>query len=81
VKVIVVPDEGSFFAQGIEEDYGAQGGSVEDALTTFKRGMELTIRTRRKRGLDDLTGPPPQSVMDEFSATAGAVEMDVEINA
>jgi hypothetical protein len=80
MKIIVVPDGRCFFAQGLSEDYGCQGDSVDDAVSNFKAGMESTIHARRQRGLDDLSEPPPQSVIDDLKTTHGAVEMEVEID-
>lgn len=43
LRVVLVPDEDYWFAQGLEIDYAAQGDSVEDAREKFQNGLSATI--------------------------------------
>ena len=43
LRVVIVPDEDSWFAQGLEIDYAAQGQSVEEVQANFARGLRATI--------------------------------------
>jgi hypothetical protein len=44
LSVLIVPDENSWFAQGLEVNYGAQGNTPEEAQENFQRGLLATIR-------------------------------------
>jgi len=44
VRVIIVPDGKSFFAQGLEIDYAAQGPTVDRAKENFEKGFRATIQ-------------------------------------
>ena len=48
LRVVLVPDEDFWFAQGLEIDYAAQGDSVEDAQENFQSGLNATIREHLK---------------------------------
>jgi len=43
LRVLIIPDEGGWFAQGLEIDYAAGGDSVEDVKQRFQQGLESTI--------------------------------------
>ena len=43
IRVIIVRDEGSWFAQGLDIDYAAQGESIEQAKKNFSGGLAATI--------------------------------------
>ena len=43
LRVVLVPDENFWFAQGLEIDYAAQGDSLEDAQENFQDGLSATI--------------------------------------
>jgi hypothetical protein len=43
LRVMVFNDDGSWFAQGLEIDYAAQGSSLEDVQRRFTRGLRETI--------------------------------------
>jgi len=44
VRVIIVPDGNSFFAQGLEIDYAAQGSTVARTKENFEKGFRATIQ-------------------------------------
>lgn len=44
LRVLIVPDEQFWFAQGLEINYGAQGDSPQDAQTNFQEGLIATIQ-------------------------------------
>lgn len=43
LRVLLINDDGSWFAQGLEIDYFAQGDSLDDAKARFERGLEATL--------------------------------------
>jgi predicted RNase H-like HicB family nuclease len=43
LRVVIVADEGSWFAQGLDIDYAAQGETIEEAKENFSRGLRATI--------------------------------------
>ena len=43
VRVVIVPDEGSWFAQGLDIDYASQGQGPEEAQNNFAQGLRATI--------------------------------------
>lgn len=44
IRVILMPDNDGWFAQGLEIDYAAQGENIEDAKHQFEEGLDATIR-------------------------------------
>ena len=47
-RVLIVPDGGKWFAQGLEIDYAAQGESVAKTKQNFERGLKATISSHLK---------------------------------
>ena len=43
LRVMLFNDDGSWFAQGLEIDYAAQGSSIEDVQRRFTHGLRETI--------------------------------------
>lgn len=43
LRVVIVQDDGSWFAQGLEIDYAAQGKTVSDAKKHFEKGLAATV--------------------------------------
>jgi hypothetical protein len=43
LHVLIQNDDGSWFAQGLEIDYAAEGATIEDAKTNFENGLSATI--------------------------------------
>jgi len=43
LRVLVTHDDGSWFAQGLEIDYFAEGTSLNDVQARFERGLEATV--------------------------------------
>jgi hypothetical protein len=54
LRVIVIPDENAFFAQGLDIDYCASGQTVADTIEAFELGLEILLkRTLEKEQLTD----------------------------
>ena len=49
VHVLILNDDGSWFAQGLELDYSAEGTGLEDVQSRFEKGLASTIRGYLKR--------------------------------
>ena len=62
IRVVIVPDGSSWFAQGIDIDYAAQGATVEETKSNFEKGLKATIDQHLRvygtiRGLLQLAAP------------------------
>jgi hypothetical protein len=44
LRVLLIPDDSAWFAQGLEIDYAVQGETIEDAKEQFEVGLEATIQ-------------------------------------
>lgn len=68
LRVAVVPDGEAWFAQGIDVDYFAQGGSPEEAQKNFTEGLQLMIKLYMSefKNLQYLN-PPPPAVSQEYA--------------
>jgi hypothetical protein len=43
IRVVIVPDDGSYFAQGLDLDYAAQGSDLQSTKKNFEDGLSATI--------------------------------------
>lgn len=68
LRVIIVEEEGNFFAQALEIDYVAQGNSLAHVKKAFGRGLHATIREhlREYDGITKLLKPAPPEVIYEL---------------
>jgi hypothetical protein len=68
LRVMVTNDDGSWFAQGIEIDYFAQGSTLDDLRDRFERGLTATIAQHLTRfgNIERLLTPAPPEVWKEF---------------
>lgn len=67
LRVVLRNDDGSWFAQGLEIDYFAQGNSREDVRARFERGLEATIDDHLETfgTIDRVLKPAPADVRRE----------------
>lgn len=78
LRVMLVEDDGSWFAQGMDIDYAAQGSTIEEAQENFARGLQLTVRAHliSYGGIDRLLGDPaPKEIWREFQTAVVARKM------
>ena len=75
LRVMLVHEDGSWFAQGLEIDYSAQGRTLDEAKENFARGLKMTVHEhlRTYGGIDRLLFSAPPDVWNEF-ATGLAVK-------
>jgi hypothetical protein len=69
LKVVIVKDgANSWFAQGLDIDYGASGGSIENVKENFENGLIATIDVHLKAhgNLLKLLKPAPQEIWLEM---------------
>lgn len=69
LKVVIVKDgPNTWFAQGLDIDYAAQGNSVESVKKNFENGLVATIDIHLKAysGLAKLLKPAPENVWQEM---------------
>lgn len=72
IRVLLMPDGDGWFAQGLEIDYAAQGGSLSQAKREFEDGLEATIHAHlQKNGhINALLKIAPNEVWDLASDPA-----------
>ena len=68
LRVVLLEEEGAWYAQGLELDYIAQGRSIEEAKENFERGLHVTVRENlRIHGtIRPLLVPAPSSVWSDW---------------
>jgi hypothetical protein len=69
LKVVIVNDgPTTWFAQGLDIDYAAEGSSVEDAKKNFQNGLLATIHQHLKAysNLSKMAKPAPTDVWQEL---------------
>jgi hypothetical protein len=68
LRVIIMQDNGSYFAQGLEIDYAAQGETIEDVKKHFEDGLAATIDEHLKifGTIQKLLVVAPQEVWNEM---------------
>ncbi|MFY9824301.1 MAG: hypothetical protein WAM82_23195 [Thermoanaerobaculia bacterium] len=68
LRVMLTDDDGSWFAQGLEINYFAQGSSIEDVQRRFQNGLRETIDFYLKLygNIDDFMHVAPPEVWAEF---------------
>jgi len=72
LRVIVTNNDGSWFAQGLEIDYAAEGKSLKDVQNRFAEGLSATIHENLRRfgSLENLIRPAPRDVWRGFLEAA-----------
>jgi hypothetical protein len=81
LSVLIVPDSGFWFAQGIEIDYGAQGNTPEDAQHNFQEGLIATVR-QHLRVYGDITRIlkfAPSEILKEVAQNKSAITQFAEV--
>jgi len=68
LKVVLVEDEGSWFAQGLEIDYAAESNTVDGVKAAFESGFCCTIyeHLRVYGKIDKFLKPAPPEVWKEM---------------
>jgi len=68
LRVIIVPDDGFWFAQGLEIDYAAQGSTKEEVKKQFEQGLFCTIKQHLQiyGSLKKFLKAAPPEVWNEF---------------
>lgn len=49
IRVLLMPDDGGWFAQGLDIDYAAQGDSLKAAKREFEDGLEATVHAHLQK--------------------------------
>jgi hypothetical protein len=68
LRVVLYNDDGSWFAQGLEIDYFAEGQSLPDVQERFRNGLSATIDYHLKvyGGISGILQAAPPEVWKEF---------------
>ena len=64
LRVMIMNDDGSWFAHALEIDYAAQGSSFKDVKRRFERGLAATIDEHLKvyNSIEKLLKPAPKDL-------------------
>ena len=73
LRVVLIEEDGAWFAQGIDIDYLAQGDDIEDAKKQFEVGLTATVELHLKkfRGIQRLLRVAPVEVQRELDTKIG----------
>ena len=74
VRVLILHDDGSWFAQGVEVDYGTQAKSLDHVKRRFEEGLAATVK-EHLRGfgtIDALVEPAPEEISTAMQRTERA---------
>ncbi len=68
LRVVIMQDDGSWFAQGLEIDYVAQGKTIKEVKKHFENGLEATVdeHLRIFGSIENLLKVAPQEIWDEM---------------
>ena len=68
IRVIIIPDGPSFFAQGVEVDCAAQGDTIEEVKNNFEDGLSATVYQHLKvyGHIEKLLVPTPVEAFKEI---------------
>jgi hypothetical protein len=68
LRVVIVQEEDSWFAQGLEIDYAAQGTDIKDVKKQFGDGLAATVREHLKifGTIENLLKVAPQDVWKDM---------------
>lgn len=68
IRVLVLNNDGSWFAQGLEVDYSAQADTLEGVKKSFQEGLTKTIEAHLLdyTGIQNVLRVAPQSYWDHF---------------
>lgn len=68
LRVMITPEDGSWFAQALEIDFAAEGTSLPDVKRRFEKGLEATIDEHIKvfGNIDKLLQPAPTEAWREL---------------
>jgi hypothetical protein len=68
LRVVIMQDDDSWFAQGLEIDYVAQGKTIEDVKKHFENGLEATVdeHLRIFGSIENLLKVAPQEIWNEM---------------
>jgi len=74
IRVVVTQDEDSWFAQGLEIDYAAQGKTLKDVRKQFEEGLSATVHEHLRvfGTINKLLRVAPPDVWRELYGTAGS---------
>jgi len=77
LRVMIIKDGKSWFAQGLEIDYASAGSSVEEAKKNFGLGLKMTIGEHLQMygHIENLLQVAPQEAWNEY-INSGALKMD-----
>ena len=79
IRVVIVPDEKFYFAQGLEIDYAAQGTTIAEVKKNFELGFQATLDLHLKvhGNVKGFLQPAPPPVWQEFLPDAAAMKSGI----
>ena len=69
IRVLLIPEDGGWFAQGLEIDYAAQGDTIRGAKKEFEDGLEAAVDAHLKKNgtVTALLHPAPFEVWKQVN--------------
>ncbi|HME11013.1 MAG TPA: hypothetical protein VKG25_28420 [Bryobacteraceae bacterium] len=82
LSVLIVPDGESWFAQGLEINYGAQGSTPEDAQENFQQGLLATVRLHLKvhKNIERILKFAPSSILKEAAQNKSSIKQFAQVS-
>lgn len=76
LRVMLIHEDGAWYAQGLEIDYCAQGESIEDVKSRFEQGLSVTLSEHlRVHGtIEGILVPAPREIWREFWTSEATAE-------
>ena len=77
IKVLLMNDDGSWFAQGLEIDYAAEGTTELDVKKRFEFGLVRTLHAHleTKGTIDGLLKVAPKEIWETYFSAAQQVRL------
>jgi len=68
LRVVICPDEGGWFAQGLEIDYAAGGATIPQVKKNFEKGLKGTIslHIQMHGNIENFLTPAPPEIWKEY---------------
>lgn len=72
LRVLICEEDGEWFAQGVELDYAASGGSLDEVQRRFQKGLAATVHLHLSRfqSIERLLKYPPKDVWQRLKPSA-----------
>jgi hypothetical protein len=82
IRVMIVPDEQFWYAQGLEINYGAQGDTKEEAQQNFQDGLLATVCLHLKvhGNIEALLRFAPKKILQQAAKNKGSIKKFAQVS-